>query len=147
VTSPKTCSAPPDPASYQRPARACAPSGLNPGDSDRPETVADLGEVAKSDARTLSWQRVPTHRQASPLLTSNALTWEWAQPGSNQRPSLVKIAPPTCGLANLCRLAESRGERSRAPPSSREQSALPIAPFRPPYVRTHCYVAAHSGTS
>jgi hypothetical protein len=40
--------------------------------------------AAKSDAGALSWQLVLTRRQASPLLTSNALTWEWAQLGSNQ---------------------------------------------------------------
>ena len=40
--------------------------------------------ASKSDAGALSWQLVPTRRQASPLLTSNALTREWAQLGSNQ---------------------------------------------------------------
>jgi hypothetical protein len=40
--------------------------------------------AAKSDAGALSWQLVLTRRQASALLTSNALTWGWAQLGSNQ---------------------------------------------------------------
>jgi len=31
-------------ASYQRPAPTCAPSGLQPGDADRPDTPADHGE-------------------------------------------------------------------------------------------------------
>ena len=38
----------------------------------------------KSDPGALSWQLVLTRGEASPLLTSNALTWEWAQLGSNQ---------------------------------------------------------------
>ncbi len=49
-----------------------------------PKPSLTSANAAKSDAGALSWQRVLTHRQASPLLTSNVLTWEWAQLGSNQ---------------------------------------------------------------
>jgi hypothetical protein len=45
-------------------------------------------------------------------------------------PSLVRIVtttPPTCGFSRQRRSESSRGEHSRAPPSSREQSALPFA--------------------
>jgi hypothetical protein len=51
-------------------------------------------------------------------------------------PSLVRIVtttPPSSGLANLCRSTESGSEHSRAPPSSPEQSALPIALPPPDY--------------
>ena len=40
---------------------------------------------------------------------------------------VVTTTPPTSGLANLRRSTESRSQHSRRPPSSREQSPLPIA--------------------
>jgi hypothetical protein len=49
-----------------------------------PKPSLTSANAAKSDAGALSWQRVLSRRQASPLLASNALTWEWAQLGSNQ---------------------------------------------------------------
>jgi hypothetical protein len=49
-----------------------------------PKPPLTSANAAKSDAGALSWQLVLTRRQAPPLLTSNALTWEWAQLGSNQ---------------------------------------------------------------
>ena len=49
-----------------------------------PKPSLTSANAAKSDPGALSWQLVLTRRQASPLLTSNALTWEWAQLGSNQ---------------------------------------------------------------
>jgi hypothetical protein len=48
-----------------------------------PKPSLTSANAAKSDPGTLSWQLVLTRRQASPLLTSNALTWEWAQQVSN----------------------------------------------------------------
>lgn len=41
-----------------------------------PKPSLTSANAAKSDPGTLSWQLVLTRRQASPLLTSNALTWE-----------------------------------------------------------------------
>ncbi len=55
-----------------------------------PKPPLSSANAAKSDAGALSWQLVLTRRKASPLLTSNALTWEWAQLGSNQRPLACK---------------------------------------------------------
>jgi hypothetical protein len=49
-----------------------------------PKPPLTSANAAKSHAGALSWQLVFTRRQASPLLTSSALTWEWAQLGSNQ---------------------------------------------------------------
>ena len=49
-----------------------------------PKPSLTSANAAKSDPGALSWQLVLTRRQASRLLTSNALTWEWAQLGSNQ---------------------------------------------------------------
>jgi hypothetical protein len=57
-----------------------------------PEPSLTSANATKSDAGALSWQRVLTCRQASPLLASNALTWEWAQLVSNQRPLACKAS-------------------------------------------------------
>jgi hypothetical protein len=48
-----------------------------------PKHSLTWSNAAKSDAGALSWELVLTRRQASPLPTSNALTWEWAQQVSN----------------------------------------------------------------
>lgn len=48
-----------------------------------PKPPLTSANAAKSDAGALSWELVLTRRQASPLLTGNALTWEWAQQVSN----------------------------------------------------------------
>jgi hypothetical protein len=54
-------------------------------------------------------------------------------------PSLVRIVattPPTSGSSHPRRLEASRSEHGRAPPSSREQSALPFAlPLHDPHTR------------
>ena len=49
-----------------------------------PKPSLTSANAAQSDLRALSWQLVLTRRPVSPLLTGNALTWEWAQQVSNQ---------------------------------------------------------------
>jgi hypothetical protein len=48
-----------------------------------PKPSLTSANAAKPDPGALSWQLVLTRRQASPLLTSNALTCGWAQQVSN----------------------------------------------------------------
>jgi hypothetical protein len=55
-----------------------------------PKPSLTSADAAKSDSGAFSWQRVLTRRPASALLTGNALTGEWAQLGSNQRPLACK---------------------------------------------------------
>src|ERR1039458_7454319 len=57
-----------------------------------PKPSLTSANAAKSDAGALSWQLVLTHRQASPLLTGDALTCGWAQLVSNQRPLACKAS-------------------------------------------------------
>jgi hypothetical protein len=95
-----------------------------------PKPSLTSANAAKSDTGALSWQLVLTRRPASPLLTSNALTWGWAQLGSNQRPLACKDCHHHSPDLQLIPSAQVRSEQERAQPStpsSREQSALPIA--------------------
>jgi hypothetical protein len=90
MTSPKTCGTA-GPRRLTRDQLGLAPPvACTQATQIGPEPSLTSANAAKSDARALSWQLVLTHRQASPLLTSNALTWEWAQLGSNQRPLACK---------------------------------------------------------
>jgi len=71
-------------ASYQRPGLTCAPTACGQTANASAKPPLTSANAAKSNPGALSWQLVLTRRQTSPLLTSNALTWGWAQLGSNQ---------------------------------------------------------------
>jgi hypothetical protein len=103
------------------------PVACTPATQTGPKTPLTSANAAKSDPGALSWQLVLTRRQASPPLASKALTWGWAQLGSNQRPLACKDCHHHSPNLRLVRSAQVRSEQERAEPSITEQSALPIA--------------------
>jgi hypothetical protein len=90
MTSPKTCGTA-GPRRLTRDQLGLAPPvACTQATQIGPEPSLTSANAAKSDARALSWQLVLTHRQASPLLTSNALTWEWHSWVRTSGPSLAR---------------------------------------------------------
>jgi hypothetical protein len=84
----------------------------------------------RGSSRSGVWLSLTYQDREAATLSSHlpAETW-WAQVGSNHRPLACKGChhhSPTCGSSRRPRSESSRDEHSRAPPSSGEQSALPL---------------------
>jgi hypothetical protein len=97
-----------------------------------PKPSLTSADAAKSDSGAFSWQRVLTRRPASALLTGNALTGEWAQLGSNQRPLACKDCHHHSPGLRLIPSAQVRNEQERAQPSTTEQPRAKCAPICAP---------------
>ena len=93
-----------------------------------PTPPLTMANAAQPSLRALSWQRVLTRRHASPLLTSNALTWGWAQLVSNQRPFAWKDCHHHSPGLRFLPSAQVRTEQERAQPSTTEQPRAKCAP-------------------
>jgi hypothetical protein len=133
MTSLKTCGAPTEPRCLTRDQlRLALPVACTQATQTGPKPSLTSANAAKSDAGALSWQLVLTRRQASPLLTSNALTWGWAQLGSNQRPLACKDCHHHTADLRLDPFAQVRIEQKRAQPSTTEQPRAKCAPNRAP---------------